>query len=227
LNKSASLVQQSYPKKASFRALNAPIGTIVSLDLAAPARRSQVRLLGSEYGQGLIVSLPKPEFTALIQEGTLLKVRFLLKTGFVNFGARVLAIQDMPFPHMFLSFPSSVEIRNVRSAERISTSIHANVDSDFNIDGAWPKTGSIEDLSKTGAKLRSRERLGEFGHELKLEFKLKLSDMTRTVRLGAIIRNAHVESKAMGEPHFVFGVQFLELDDEARLALISFIYEPR
>lgn len=227
MKENTRVLKQGYPHKASFRALNAPIGTIVTLDLAAPARRTQVRLLGAENGQGLIVSMPKTEFMNEIQDGSLLKVRFLLKTGFVHFGARVLSIANTPFPHVFLSFPSSVEIRNVRSAERISTSIHANVDSDFNIDGAWPKSGTIEDLSKTGAKLRSRERLGEFGHELKLEFNLSLSDMTRPVQLSAIIRNAHVESQALGEPHFVFGLQFLELDDEARLALTSFIYEPR
>lgn len=218
-------LRQGYPAKASFRTLNAPVGTVLTLDTASPPRRDQVRLVGYEPGNAVIVSVPENALKGVLEEGSLLKVRFLMKTGFVHFGARVLAVATEPFPHIYLSYPSGVEIQKVRSAERIKTRISANIDSDFNIDATWPKEGVIEDLSKSGAKIRSRDRLGEFGHELILDFDLTLSDMVRNVGLSAIIRNAHVESEVMGEPHFVFGVQFLELSEEARLSLNNFIYE--
>jgi len=222
-----TVVQQRYPEKLSFSDLRVPTGMPLTLDLAAPARREQVRLIGVEKDTALIVSLPEKALKDLLNEGSLLKARFLLKTGFVNFGVRVLALVSEPFPHMFLSYPSMIEMRKVRSAERVTTRIMANIDSHFNIDATWPKDGIIEDLSKTGAKIRSRDRLGEFGHELLLEFDLVLPDMTRNVRLSAIIRNAHVESEVVGEPHFVFGVQFLEMSEDARLTLNNFIYEQR
>ena len=221
----ATVLRQGYPDKTSFRALSVPVGTILTLDTASPARRDQVSLLGYQLNQALVVSIPENALKDKLEEGSLLKARFLIKTGFVNFAARVLSVVSEPFPHMYLSYPSNVEIRKVRSSERIKTRISANIDSDFNIDAVWPKEGVIEDLSKTGAKIRSRDRLGEFGHELLLDFDLELSDMVRNVGLAAIIRNAHVESEVMGEPHFVFGVQFLELSDDARLILNNFIYE--
>lgn len=221
----ATVLRQGYPDKTSFRALSVPVGTVITLDMASPARRDQVSLIGYKADKALVVSIPEKALKNELEEGSLLKARFLIKTGFVNFAARVMSIVAEPFPHMYLSYPSSVEIRKVRSSERIKTRISANIDSDFNIDAVWPKEGVIEDLSKTGAKIRSRDRLGEFGHELLLDFDLELRDMVRNVGLAAIIRNAHVESEVMGEPHFVFGVQFLELNDDARLILNNFIYE--
>lgn len=221
----ATVLRQGYPDKISLRALSVPVGTVLTLDTASPARRDQVNLIGYQVDKALMVSIPENALANVLEEGSLLKARFLIKTGFVNFAARVLSVVSEPFPHMYLSYPSNVEIRKVRSSERIKTRISANIDSDFNIDAVWPKEGVIEDLSKTGAKIRSRDRLGEFGHELLLDFDLELSDMVRNVSLAAIVRNAHVESEVMGEPHFVFGVQFLELSDEARLILNNFIYE--
>lgn len=223
----ATVLKQSYPERASFSALDVPVGTLLTIETASPSRRDQVKVMGYAPNLGLITSLPQKIMEGALEDGTLLKARFLLKTGFVSFGSRVITLCDTPFPHMFLSYPSLVEVRKVRSSERINTNIRANIDSDFNIDASWPKQGVIEDLSKTGAKLRSRDRLGEFGHELLLDFDLVLSDLQRNVSLSAIIRNAHVESERMGEPHFVFGVQFLEMSDEARLCLSNFIYEQR
>ena len=224
-DKVAAVLRQGYPDKASFSSLGVPVGTLLTLDSASPARRDQVRLIGYEKDKALVASIPDNALKDQLEEGSLLKARFLIKTGFVNFAVRVLSIVPEPFPHMYLSYPGSVEIRKVRGSERITTRISANIDSDFNIDSVWPKEGTIEDLSKSGAKIRSRQRLGEFGHQLLLDFDLQLSDMVRNVSLAAIIRNAHVESEVIGEPHFVFGVQFLELSEDARLSLNNFIYE--
>jgi len=221
----AAILKQSYPENASFGALNVAMGTMLTLEMAQPFQREQVRIIGCEPDQGVIVSPPQGSMIQHLKAGDVLKGRFIMKTGVVSFKADLISIANSPFPHMFLSYPRAVEVRKVRGYERINTRISANINSDFNINAVWPKEGMIEDLSKTGAKLRSRDRLGEFGRELLLDFDLQLADMTRTVSLAAIIRNAHVESEVIGEPHFVFGLQFLELNEDARLSLNNFIYE--
>ena len=220
-----TVVRPIYPEKVTFSALHVPVGTSLTLEAAKFSQKAQVELIGYHSDRGIIVSLPSGPILDTFDEGVLFKAKFLSKTGVVHFGTRVLKVGLEPFPHVFLTYPDAVDVRKVRSSERIPTTINANIGNDFSLDIAWPKEGIIEDLSKTGAKIRCRDRLGEFGHALSLDFDLNLNDMNRKVGLSAIIRNAHVDSEVIGEPHFVFGVQFLELNEDARLSLNNFIYE--
>jgi c-di-GMP-binding flagellar brake protein YcgR len=220
--------QQTKSERIDFSELDLSIGTILTFETGTPAKKFQVRLIGSETGKSILVSPPMKEgVEAFLDIGSLLKVKMLHGTSVFAFETRVLHKAQKPYPYFHLSYPGDVESRRIRSAERIQTKINANIDSQVSVDNDWPKFATITDLSRTGARLRAQEKLGDFGHELMLEFQLALLDTKKTVCVAAIIRNVHAEPMAPGGISYVFGVQFLEMTEEARLYLSNYIYEQR
>jgi c-di-GMP-binding flagellar brake protein YcgR len=51
--------------------------------------------------------------------------------------------------------------------------------------------------------------------------------MVQQVNLSAIIRNAYIQADAAENKSYVFGLQFLEMSDAARLVISNYIYEQR
>lgn len=219
---------QARSERIAFNDLELPIGTILTFETGVPVRKLQVRLIGSEKDKSILVSLPmKDGVEAFLDIGALLKVKMLHGTSVFAFETRVLHKAQKPYAYFHLSYPLAVENRRIRSAERIQTKIKANINSEYRADSNWPKLGTITDLSRTGARLRATEKLGDFGHELILEFELILNESKTTVSLAAIVCNVHAESLSTGGVAYVFGVQFLEMSEQSRLYLSNYIYEQR
>jgi len=212
----------------SFTKLQLSIGTILYLETRLQERKYQVQLIGSSSDKSILISPPiKSGKSIFLDQGEWVKVSLLAKTFVYAFEAKVILRATAPYEYLHLSYPKQVEARKVRNAERISTTIETNIDNEFDNYGDWPKHAVITDLSKTGARIIAREKLGEFGHELVLSFPVKLSDMVQQVNLSAIIRNAYIQADAAENKSYVFGLQFLEMSDAARLVISNYIYEQR
>lgn len=211
-----------------FAALGLPIGQILTIETLSPVRKYVVRLLGFSEGKSLLVSAPYREGKeVLLEKHSMLAVRLLEGKKICAFEARVIYRSIQPYTYYHLSYPVQVETLQVRDSERVDTQIEAVVDSDFDIVGEWPKPAQINNMSKTGARMMSDQFLGTYGHELLVDFDLRVSGMNKRVCLSSIVRNIEKDPRVPGDDasRYIIGVQFLDMTDDVRMSLANYIYE--
>ena len=214
--------------ESNFSSLGLTIGAAVTLETISPARKYQVQLIGFVENRSVLISSPLREGKeVLLDKGSTVAIRLLVGKQVVAFESKVVYRSIQPYSYYHLAYPENITALQVRNSERVTTNIEAQVDSDFDIVGEWPKPAYIDNLSKTGARMSSPVSLGEKGHELLVSFELQASGVTKTVCLPSIIRNIELNTdEEVGEQgRYVVGIQFINLTDEQILTLSSYIYE--
>lgn len=214
--------------QASFAHLGLSIGTPVTLETISPPRKYQVQLIGFVENRSVLISSPLREGKeVLLDKDSTVAIRLLVGKQVVAFESKVVYRSIQPFSYYHLAYPEDITALQVRNSERVTTNIEAQVDSDFDIVGEWPKPAYIDNLSKTGARMSSPFSLGEKGHELLVSFELNASGVTKTVCLPSIIRNIELntEEEVGQQGRYIVGIQFVNLTDDQILTLSSYIYE--
>lgn len=212
----------------SLADLGLTIGSLLTIETVSPVRKYQVHLLGYTEHRSILISTPLREGKEVLldKDGTL-AVRLLIGTSVCAFSSKVIYRSIQPYTYYHLAYPEAIEVLQVRNSERVDTLISADIDSDFDIVGEWPKPATINNLSKTGARMTSPFSLGEKGHELLVVFELSVSGMEKQLVLPGLIRNIELnsEQKVGSEGRYIVGLEFIRLNDEQRLTLSSYIYE--
>jgi len=214
--------------KDSFGSLGISVGSVLTIEVVSSERKYQTHLLGYTENKSIMISPPQRDGQdVLLDKDTVLAVRLLIGKKVCAFQTRIIYRSIQPYTYYHLAYPAFVEALQVRNSERVDAKLHTSIDCDFDIVGEWPKPGFINNLSNSGARLNSSHALGKFGHELILSFELELSGMRKQIVLACIIRNIehNPELNKDDEERYVFGVQFMDLSDEHRLALSNYIYE--
>lgn len=212
----------------SFADLGLDIGTHLIIETAGSARKYQVQLIGYWDKRSILISPPLREGReVLLEKDAVLAIRMLEGKKVCAFETRILYRSSHPYTYYHLQFPESVNTRQVRNSERVGIQLAVVVDSDFDILGDWPKSATLTDLSKTGARLISPFFLGEKGHELVLIFELTVSGIQKTLRIPCLIRNIELGSVLENDQQgqYVVGAQFINMTDEQLLTLSTYIYE--
>ncbi|MFV1872895.1 MAG: flagellar brake protein [Oleiphilus sp.] len=212
----------------SFADLGLTIGCHLTIETIASARKYQVSLIGFWDKRSILVSPPlRDGREVLLDKDTVIAIRLLEGKKVCAFETKIIYRSSHPYTYYHLQFPESVNTRQVRNSERVETQIQVEVDSDFDIVGDWPKPATITNLSKTGARMLSPHSLGEKGHELVLMFELRVSDMNKLLRIPCLIRNIQLDpnSQQNDQVQYIIGAEFLDMNDEHRLSLSSYIYE--
>lgn len=209
----------------SFSDLSLTIGASLTVETISPVRKYSVHLLGYAENRSLFISTPlRDGKEVLIDKGCVVAVRLLVGKNVCAFESKVLYRSLQPYTYYHLAYPQEITVLQVRNSERVAILIETDVDSDFDIVGDWPRTATINNLSKTGARLISATLLGEKGQEILLQFGVIVSGINKRVCLPSIIRNVENNESGEGQTYAV-GVQFLELTDEEMLTLSTYIYE--
>ena len=214
--------------KESFADLGLTIGCHLTIEMAASARKYQVHLIGFWDKKSIMISPPLREGReVLLEKDTVLAIRLLEGKKVCGFETKIIYRSSHPYTYYHLQFPESVNTRQIRNSERIDTELDVSIDSDFDIVGDWPKHAVITNLSKTGARMTSKHSLGEKGHELVLMFELYVSGMHKQLSIPCLIRNIQLNSSAQNpdQGSYIVGLEFLDMNDEHRLSLSSYIYE--
>lgn len=220
-----SLASEQVESSESFSDLSLPIGANLTIETISPVRKYSVQLLGYAQSKSIFISSPlRDGKEVLLDKDCVLAVRLLDGKNVCAFESKVLYRSIQPYTYYHLAYPNDVKVLQVRNSERVDTTIEADVDSDFDIVGDWPRTATINNLSKTGARMVSATRLGEKGQEILLQFGVVVSGINKRVCLPSIIRNVD-NNETEEEPAYIVGVQFLELTDEEMLTLSTYIYE--
>jgi len=205
--------------------LKPPVGTRVQLECAGIRDRLNSELLGYQPDGSVMISAPrvagKP---VMLSAGSQVTVRLLTGTSLCGFSAELLCSYEAPFAHWHLQYPKQISHRRIRHHTRVPVSLVISADEfeEGSLDGStgWPRRLLCQNLSLTGAGLLSKQPLGKAGERLYLTLRLAVAGQDQVVMIPAIIRNVPARS---GE--YRYGVEFFDLDEDARLVLAGFVYQ--
>jgi len=207
-----------------FEALQLPIGGGLVIERTENARKFNVQLLGYKKGVSLMISAPQSKGReVMLETGDALRVRLLSGKSVAAFETHVRYRCFQPFSYYHLSYPHSIEVVDVRNAERVKANLSASVDSEFVLIGDWPKQVAIENLSETGLCFMSSDFLGLLGHELMFSLTLTLNGRESALRLPGVIRNIEHPEADRHPKRYQVGVQFTQLEESERLVLAAYV----
>lgn len=138
-----------------------------------------------------------------------------------GFESAVIKSYSIPYPHVHLRHPTDFERITVRGSRRVETELIVSVTHNNKPDESI--SVSMLNTSATGALLQLKTELGELSDELNISIELKIVNITKYLRIKAIIRN--VSTPDDDEPLYKYGVQFVELNSEQTLLINAYVYE--
>lgn len=208
----------------AFESLGLEIGANLQLETLRIKRKFQVSLLGYRANHSLMITAPyRHGKEVLLERGEPLALRFMSGKSVCAFESTVRYHCYQPYSYYHLSYPESVDSLNIRNAVRVSAELYAEVDSEFVILGDWPKTVQLKNLSETGLCFESSEFLGLLGHELVFTLQIPVTSVHSTLFLRGLIRNIEHPSPSNGLSDYQVGVQFVDLDERAKLVLTNYV----
>lgn len=186
--------------------------------------RYTVRIIGIMKGRSVLVTAPVVEGKLVfLRDGQTFLIRVFSGLNVCAFKAKVLKSQLVPFPYLHLSYPDEVQAMLIRKALRAPADIIVAVHEGEG--GRQTAAGRMVDLSVGGARILSKQSLGEKGAQLYLSFKVRLDDMEEYVKTPAVIRSLGQEDDEQGRPQVATGVQFGELNQAQRLIIMNLVYQ--
>ncbi len=151
-------------------------------------------------------------------EGDQILIRFFNGQYIFSFTVFVEHIIKLPFKYMHLSLPKHVLRQTIRKSTRIKSSIEAKVTLN---DQSY--TGTITNLSTTGAGISIRADLGENGSTLDVAFDVAFQEKVIPLSLHSKIRSFHISKNEIGV--LIYGIEFTQLTPDQIVTLRGFIYK--
>lgn len=181
-----------------------------------------VGLLGYLKNQTVIVTNPIAAGKVVpVREGTHYNVKGFSGTVHFTFKAKVVAVYAQPYPHMHLEYPKQVQATKIRKALRAVANLPATL---FNPFTRKLTPVTLRDLSVGGGQLVLPDPVVRKDDKLTLSFKIKLDDdLEEEVSTEVIVRTVETQVSRGATVH-TMGVQFLGLDKDARLLVMSYVY---
>lgn len=180
---------------------------------------SPVVLLGAISGQSLIISAPPSGEFPRMAEGERVVFRLNLPSGIAMFSSHVLFISDVPMFMVYVDYPQQLKFKKIRQAARAHISLPILL-SNSELKQRSGISGKITDISTAGAGLEAYEELGDKGQGVVIKGKFSIGNIQRFLSIRSIIRS---QSRSVSG-HYIYGVEFLEDDEDDLLVLFGFIF---
>jgi c-di-GMP-binding flagellar brake protein YcgR len=200
-------------------------GDALQLQFVGEDPRFAVRLIGYLENRSIIVTAPIHNRRLVqVRTGQSLNIRMMVNDRACAFVTQVLHNYRAPYPHLHLAYPEELVTNQLRKAVRVETKIEGSV-----INRSIGERGKdiecfLQDISETGTHLVTPIRIGKSGDEIDLTFKLDISGIERTLTIPGILRGRLKVNTPESERRVHYGVEFLEVPEDARIELIAFIY---
>jgi hypothetical protein len=186
------------------------------------------KYVGCQRPHAIVVAVPASAIGATLRQGARIACSLVTATGIVNFASQVEIASNVPFPHVFLTYPKVINMRNVRAAVRVNVDIEAQVANLDALDMVEMEEARVIDMSVLGLKLGSATLIGAVGDEVSIHLRLAFEDIVRDVTLAGRIRTqtqTQMEAASVQTTFpFVLGIEFLELDEDKRVLLHAFVF---
>ncbi len=207
--------------KLQFEELDISMGQMVeAMPKNSPDKSfSEVVMLGAIPGEALIIAPPPSGVFPNMEEGEKVIIRVKLADGVAIFPSTVLFVSEVPMFMVYLDFPQDISFKRIRSASRVSVKLPVLVSNrhEKKYSGI---TGQITDISTTGAGLLLSEFAGEKGNELVVKGKFTVGSIRRMLTINGVVRVV----KETRTNALVYGIEFLEEDENDLLVLFGFIF---
>ncbi|GAA3950259.1 flagellar brake protein [Allohahella marinimesophila] len=210
-----------------FDQLGLAIGDPLFLESADQQSRYPTRLVGFSKGQSILIKMPVADGRQIIlKKDQPFTVRSAARNKVCAFKSRIIEAHLYPFAYAHLAWPEELLALEVRNAQRLKIELPTDITpaEDGVVEG-WPKTGIVCDLSRTGAGLKSRVSIGYPDDRIRTSFNLSVSGISKKFRISCIIRQRQVMNDPDDVNRYLYGLQFVELSDAAKIMLTGFIYE--
>ena len=191
--------------------------------LAKGEPRYDAQFLGIIEGKGVMVV---PDGVLSLKHGMQAGEQFIIR-GFTgqydfSFASTVIRIfdysyRDPPLAYALLSYPDTVEARQVRGALRVRASLPVTVWSNR---GTHPVAASFMDLSVAGALVKSPGPLGVIGDPMNLTFSIDFEDEKLDLVVSATICRS---LKSNTDDGYLTGFLFKNISRNDKLALYYFV----
>ncbi len=148
----------------------------------------------------------------------------MIANGIAMFPATVESMISSPELMLCVSYPSSVNMKEIRGATRVAVDLMVTAENKTSLNANFIE-GRVTDISLTGAKLELKEVIGEIGDELSLEALIRVGSVERTFTVLATIR-ARIDrsTKELEGPYpAIYGIEFGDLDDDSALLLHAYV----
>lgn len=209
--------------------LNLGIGDALQLlDSPASDHRYGAKLIGFLNKAGIVVSHPRQETTLLpVKDGHSFLVRGFSGRTTYEFIADVLAVSQIPYPVLHLSFPNRIECATMRGAMRIKPNLAGWIEEKDPASASVKIPMIVVDISTSGARIHAKRHFGKIGDEVSVACRMPIDDEEHIFSISAVIRNSYNETLA--EQHggvnvVTYGLEFIQPEGNVRMALQSFIY---
>lgn len=181
--------------------------------------RYLVKVVGYFAPVSLMITFPYANGKLLfVREGQVFLVRGFVGQDVLAYRTQVLKTQLHPFPYIHLAYPDRVQSMRIRKSVRIRVDIVAVISGP-----AGTSAGRISDLSLGGARVNTQVPFAERGDEVRLSFRIFPGGMNIYLNVRAIVRA--VQQEQMEQTGVATGIEFIELSEQEKLALIGVVYQ--
>lgn len=190
------------------------------------AERYSCRLIGCIPGRSVLLSVPRATGKLLrFRAGQKMVVRMMVENGIGVFASSVETQTAEPYPILHLNYPEQVSFKGIRGATRVNIDLPIQVTNLSAINEAV-MTGVVADISITGARMELPEAVGEIGDKIRINARVTVLDIARDLTVDAIIRSRLERSTQEADKDLpaVYGVEFIEEDEERRLLLCAYVF---
>ena len=184
----------------------------------------QAKYIGVQVSRSIIAAVPAAALGSELKVGGRVAVSMVSATDIATFTTVIEAAHSAPFPHVFLAYPDAISVRNVRAAARVNVGVSAQVTNLSSEDHLEMHDAQILDMSISGLKLASREKVGQLGDELAVHVQLSFDNIERALMLTGNIRSQSLAAEANNPFSQLYGVEFASLDEDKRVLLYAFVF---
>lgn len=184
--------------------------------------RYSVRVIGVADGRSLIVVPAGSMDSRGFVLGEQYVARCLSGKSVYGFTTDAIKVAIDPYSYLHLSYPQEVQSVGVRQSERVRVSIPVAV----RVASGEIYTGTIIDLSPTGAQVASGFGPWQVGDKVALTFDAGFAGVTNKLESTAVVRSVREDAgKSETGGQWLHGVHFDAHDEQQRLILHGVVYE--
>ena len=152
--------------------------------------------------------------------GTLLECKLIAGKGVVIFESSVLANAVTPYPHLHLTYPKTVQIRQLRKHLRVMVTVPALASC---ADTSKQHDVAMVNLSTNGGMLEAANLFAQVDDEIRLQLSLLVAGQVHELTLCALVRNVHTYDNA--GPAVCYGLEFTDLQHTEQLLLEHYVFQ--
>lgn len=180
------------------------------------------KLLGWLEEQSLIVSgVERSGEIYAPHIGTRVECKLIAGQGVVTFTSTVLTNLTTPYPHLHLSYPKHLQVRQLRKHLRVTVTVPARAI--HNDESSNAHDVSMANLSTHGGMLESPELFAQVGDKVSVQFFLLVAGQEHQLQLNALVRNVHTYGDI--KPLVCYGLEFQNTPGAEQSLLEHYVFQ--